>query len=332
MRDPVLGVEPLGPQWQTRDPFLFCAHHDDRYPAGDDRMGPSASLQGRPLGQDFSRKDGWSMYHGMKVPGFPQHPHGGFETVSIVRSGLMDHSDSLGAKARFGGGDVQWLTAGAGILHAEMFPLLDRDADNPLEMFQVWLNLPKTDKMVAPYFSMLWKDAIAVHRADGAQVALIAGDLGELRAPASPPNSWASDDEHDVAIWTIRLDAGGRFELPAAKAGSNRTLYFFEGSGLRVAGREVPDYHLVDLVPEVAVRLEAPRTCEMLLLQGQPIGEPVAHYGPFVMNTQEEIQQAISDYRRTQFGGWPWPSDDPVHPREEGRFALHADGRVERPA
>ena len=123
----ILRVSPLGFPWVTADPFLFCAHHDDAYPAADGRMGPRASLAGRDIGQDFSRKDGWSMYHGETVPGFPAHPHRGFETVTIVRQGLIDHSDSLGAAARFGQGDVQWLTAGRGIMHAEMFPLLHED-------------------------------------------------------------------------------------------------------------------------------------------------------------------------------------------------------------
>src|SRR5688572_14326395 len=143
MTDPVTAVIPLEFPWQTRDPFLFCAHHDDHYPAGNDRMGPPpASLAGRNIGSDFELRDGWRMYHGDVVPGFPQHPHRGFETVTIVRRGMLDHSDSLGAAARFGGGDAQWLTAGKGILHAEMFPLLKPDRDNPLELFQIWLNLP----------------------------------------------------------------------------------------------------------------------------------------------------------------------------------------------
>ena len=142
--------------WETLDPFLFCVHHDDSYPAGNESLGPAASLDGREIGSDFAGKDGWRMYHGDVVPGFPQHPHRGFETVTIVRRGLIDHSDSLGATARFGGGDVQWLTAGKGIVHSEMFPLVRRDQANPLELFQIWLNLPAADKMVAPYFSMFW--------------------------------------------------------------------------------------------------------------------------------------------------------------------------------
>ena len=128
MTGSVLQTFPLGFQWPTVDPFLFCAHHDDAYPAGDGALAPAESLAGRDIGPDFSSKDGWSMYHGSSVPGFPQHPHRGFETVTLVRKGLCDHSDSLGALARFGQGDVQWVTAGAGIVHSEMFPLLSTDA------------------------------------------------------------------------------------------------------------------------------------------------------------------------------------------------------------
>src|SRR5688572_14873765 len=191
-------------------------------------MGPEAALADRQIGQDFSRKDGWSMYHGETVPGFPSHPHRGFETVTIVRKGLVDHSDSLGAAARFGGGDVQWLTAGKGIVHSEMFPLLDRGAPNPLELFQIWLNLPKSNKLVEPHFAMLWSHAIPVHREPGVEVTVIAGALGDAKPPPPPPHSWASRPESDVAIWSLRFEAGGSWTLPPAKPGTNRTLYVFK--------------------------------------------------------------------------------------------------------
>ncbi len=333
--DPILAVTPLRFPWETSDPFLFCAYHDDAYPAGNAELGPAASLSGRNLGQDFEGKDGWRMYHGERVPGFPMHPHRGFETVTLVRRGFIDHSDSLGATARFGGGDVQWMTAGKGIVHAEMFPLLSQDAANPLELFQIWLNLPKADKLVAPHFAMLWNHTIPHLRVNdaaghGIEVTVVAGQLGELHPPPPPPKSWAAHAEADVAIWTIRLDPKAKWTLPAAPAGTNRSLYFFRGATLRIGTRDLTTPVRVQIRAEAALDLtNGDETSELLLLQGRPLGEPVAQYGPFVMNTPAEIQQAFMDYQRTQFGSWPFSSSGPVHPRQTGRFAKHADGRVE---
>jgi redox-sensitive bicupin YhaK (pirin superfamily) len=333
----LLRVQPLGFPWQTLDPFLFCVHHLDAYPAGNEHLGPAASLDGRDLGQDFEVKDGWRMYHGQTVPGFPQHPHRGFETVTIVRRGLVDHSDSLGATARFGEGDVQWLTAGKGIVHCEMFPLVAADRPNPTELFQLWLNLPAADKLVEPHFSMLWAPTIpTLVFVDEAQrrtfVTVVAGKLGETVAPAPPPRSWAARPESDVAIWTVRLEPHATWKLPAARPGTNRLLSFFAGGSLRLDGQALDAGVSVQVRADAELSLHnGPVEAELLLLQGQPIGEPVARYGPFVMNTMPEIQQAFADYRRTGFGGWPWKRDDPVHPRETGRFAKHVDGHLEHP-
>ena len=149
----IIHISPLGFPWQTKDPFLFCAFHEDTYPPGNTDLGPDPTLlTGRNLGQDFQSKDGFRMYHGTVVPGFPAHPHRGFETVTIAQKGLVDHSDSLGAAGRFGNGDVQWMTAGKGVQHCEMFPLLNTSKNNPLLMFQIWINLPKAKKMCAPHF------------------------------------------------------------------------------------------------------------------------------------------------------------------------------------
>jgi len=323
------------PPWPTLDPFLFAVHHDDAYPAGNEHLGPAASLDGRDLGMDFAGKDGWRMYHGETVPGFPGHPHRGFETVTIVRNGLIDHHDSLGAAARFGRGDVQWLTAGKGIVHSEMFPLLERGGPNPAELFQIWLNLPKANKMVNPYFSMMWSDAIPhhVHRdANGrtTDVTVVAGAIGETKAPAPPPDSWASRADADVAIWTIKMEPGATWTMPAAAtATANRVLYVFIG-GVKIDGGAEITRSGVLLRANAAATIEAGDTAvDILVLQGKPIGEPVVQHGPFVMNTRQEIQQAFVDYQRTRFGGWPWDADAPVLPREQGRFARHPDGRVE---
>ncbi len=330
--DPVLAIAPLGFPWQTADPFLFCVHHDDAYPPGNAEMGPAASLAGRDLGQDFEGVDGWRMYHGDRVPGFPPHPHRGFETVTLARRGYIDHHDSLGAAARFGRGDAQWMTAGRGVVHSEMFPLVDASGPNPTELFQIWLNLPRADKLVEPHFAMLWASDIPIVIDGGATVTLVAGELGGRRAPAPPPHSWAARPENHVAIWTVGLARDGRWTVPPAPTGVNRALYFFAGAQLTLGGRPVPPSSMVSVRPDEAIELAAGDACELLLLQGRPIGEPVVQYGPFVMNAPAEIQRAFLDYQRTGFGGWPWPTDEPVHPRDEGRFARHADGRVERPA
>jgi len=333
MDDPVLESAPLGFQWATIDPFLFCVHHLDRYPAGNAGMGPDASLAGRDLGMDMTGRDGWRMYHGTTVPGFPQHPHRGFETVTYVRRGFVDHSDSLGATARFGRGDVQWLTAGKGIVHCEMFPLLERDEPNTLELFQIWLNLPEHDKMVDPYFTMLWSEDLPRHvvtDTDGhtTQITVIAGELAGLRPPPPPPDSWASRPDADLAIWHIEMAPDAQWSLPAAAgAGTLRVLYVFEGS-VRIGDHDVdaPTGVRLRVDGDVNVTAGAPGA-EALMLQGRPIGEPVVQHGPFVMNDRAGIEQAFADYRATQFGGWPWPTDDPVHARNEGRFARDLAGR-----
>ncbi len=350
---PILQSQPLGPLWPTLDPFLFCAHHDDAYPPGNAERGPAVALEGRQIGSDFSRKDGWSMYHGDVVPGFPGHPHRGFETVTLVRKGLIDHADSLGAAARFGGGDVQWVTAGRGIQHSEMFPLLDTTAPNPLELFQIWLNLPAQSKMVAPHFTMLWNERIPrlLHSDDAGRtttVTVVAGALPGADAPLPPPpESWAAQANSDVAIWTLKLAPGARWTLPAAQgAGTRRMLYFFAGAVLRIgaaglgaAGLGAAGLGAAEQRSHAALEVVAGQdwllentgadTVECLLLQGRPMGEPVAQYGPFVMNTQQEIMQAIQDYRRTQFGGWPWDTSDPVHGNEARRFARYPGGAVD---
>ena len=339
---PILNILPLGHQWPTLDPFLFCAYHDDAYPAANADMSPKASLAGRNMGQDFSLKDGWSMYHGHSVPGFPAHPHRGFETVTIVRKGLIDHSDSSGATARFGQGDVQWLTAGKGIVHAEMFPLLNTAEPNPLELFQIWLNLPAISKMVDPHFTMFWANDIPgrmVEDASGLQtfVSVIAGRLADadkpVKALSPPPDSWAAQAKGDVAIWTLRMQPGASFTLPAANAGTRRNLYFFKGQSITVSGQDVCNHGALELQGDAAIELiNGEDDAELLLLQGKPIAEPIAQYGPFVMNTQAEIRQTIADYQSTQFGGWPFADSAPTHGRDPDRLAMHRGGRVEAPA
>ena len=298
-------------------------------------MGPAESLAGRSIGQDFDPNQKWRMYHGENVPGFPAHPHRGFETVTICTKGLIDHSDSLGAAGRFGNGDVQWMTAGKGVQHCEMFPLLNKEQDNPLELFQIWLNLPKAKKMATPHFAMLWGDSIPTYQENDENgklisIKVVAGNIGGVKAPAPAPNSWAANADHEVAIWTIKMEPNSKWVLPRASADANRSLYFYDGKTIQVAGKDISNHLAIELKADEEVNItNGERESSLLLLQGRPINEPVVQYGPFVMNTQAEIQEAYQEYQQTQFGGWPWPRYDHVHPREKGRFAKYPDGKVE---
>jgi redox-sensitive bicupin YhaK (pirin superfamily) len=159
---------------------------------------------------------------------------------------------------------------------------------------------------------------------------VIAGKIGDVTAPRPAPDSWADDAANEVGIWLIQLQAHAHWTIPAASLEVNRTLYFYRGADMNVAGVDVMPYHSVELLAEQPVILEnGGQEAFLLLLQGRPISEPVVQHGPFVMNTTAEIQQAFYDYRSTQFGGWPWPRHDNVHARELGRFARYADGREE---
>ncbi|KAI8808466.1 pirin family protein [Cladochytrium replicatum] len=361
--------------WDVQDPFLFTVHHKDDFPKGNENFGPADKdfRRGRHMGADFGAKDGWNMYHGEEVPGFPQHPHRGFETITIVTNGYIDHSDSLGAAARFGMGDTQWLTAGRGIVHCEMFPLLNKDKRNPTELFQIWLNLPKSDKMVDPYFSMLWAEDIPkvkVYAESGSEdtskrpyalITVVGGNLPICGAPASdkpfavpkpPPNSFAARPHSNFAVWVIEIQPGANVTIPPVanpvqfpnKSGKpviNRNLFFYQGASLTLSDTE-DEKRSLTVTPKVRIPLsyehavvlsntDTKETAHVLMLQASPIGEPVVQHGPFVMNTRDEINQTFMEYRRTQFGGWKWNSDEPTHGGlDVGRFARHVDGKVEK--
>lgn len=392
-------INPLrpGPN-ETSSPFLFCVYHLDQYPAGNDKM--EAPKRGN--GADFDPRAPYRMYHGDRVPGFPSHPHRGFETVTVTLSGITDHTDSLGNAGRYGFGDLQWMTAGKGIQHGENFPLINRTSDNPFKLFQIWLNLPKASKMVEPCFVMHWAENITkIHStttgagtpiaADGGgadaavAVTVFAGELplpkgfttsplarstqpaafastatangssnsgnitvaklnqvppnaAVVRGNPPPPNSYASDPENDVGIYLVQLQPGARYVLPGAKGGSqiNRTLYFVEGRSITVGGKAITSHSVVTVNADKDVEIVNSSSggsalpADVLVLQGKPIPEPVAQHGPFVMNTTAEIQQAFADYRKTEFGGWPWDSHAVIFPRDKGRFALNA-GKEEIP-
>ncbi|RYG78711.1 pirin family protein, partial [bacterium] len=186
----------------------------------------------------------------------------------------------------------------------------------------------------------LWDSDIPRHVVeDGGrcEITVVAGDLHGAKAPPPPPRSWAARPESELAVWSIVLQPGAVCTLPPTTSGEVlRTLYFFAGGQLQVAEQTFSEHLAIRVDSDVALRLEAPATgtgpCEVLVLQGRPIGEPVAQHGPFVMNTRDEIQTALRDYQATRFGGWPHASDGPVHGALGERFAERSRGATrERP-
>lgn len=331
---------PISGPYPTLDPFLFCVYHKDNYPA--DESGGKMETLFPGNGSDFNPDAPYRMYHGHLIPGFPQHPHRGFETITATTTGLIDHADSVGNAGRYGEGDLQWMTAGGGVVHGEMFPLVHSDKPNHLRLFQIWLNLPASRKMVKPGFAMFWAEEIPVWKSDDnkASVTVWAGDYfgkGSVQNK-SPSDSWAADANNDVAILLIVIQPGGKMTIPKAnRVGVNRSMFLIEGhaNGPIVDGKELNQKLGLELDATKDITLEVPsassnEATEFLLLQGKPIGEPVAQHGPFVMNSRAEIQEAFIDYQRTKFGGWPWERDDMIFPNDKGRFAL-IDGKETYP-
>jgi len=231
-----------------------------------------------------------------RARGVGEHPHRGFETVTIVYQGELEHRDSTGSGGRIGPGDVQWMTAGAGILHEEFHSQDFMRAGGTLEMVQLWVNLPAKDKMTAPgYQTLLDRDIPSVDLADAAgRVRVIAGEFAGHRGPAHTYTP--------IDVWDLRLNQGRATELPI-REGRTLAVVVLHGTVLVNATAVARDAQLVVLDRAGAdVALEANTDATVLLLSGEPIDEPVVGYGPFVMNTQAEIAQALQDFNSGRFG------------------------------
>ena len=322
-------------QFIVESPFLMAAHHKEIYPRANNQFGPDADLSNRNLGNDFSNIDGYSMYHGKTVPGFPVHPHRGFETVTITQEGLVDHFDSTGAKGRYGNGDVQWLTTGKGCQHSEMFPLLNKERENRAEIFQIWLNLPAKNKFANPYFKMFWSEDIPmIYLQDRkVEIKLITGQYNNQNSIKPAPNSWAANPSNNVRIMVVTMEPNSEFKLDKVSSTLNRNIYFYDGEDdIKIDNQEIRANYRVKLDGNNDVSIvNGNSKVKILLLEGEPINEPVVQYGPFVMNTKAEIQQTIKEYQRTRFGGWKWDSNAPINGRQDGRFASISETETEYP-
>ena len=225
--------------------------------------------------------------------GVDEHPHRGFETVTIVYSGSIEHRDSAGHSGQIGPGGVQWMTAGAGVVHEEKHGREFSQQGGTLEMIQLWVNLPKVHKMTRPRYQEITNDRIPVIDAPGSSVRVIAGDY---RGHPGPAQTFTS-----LTMLDIRLEAGARLKIPL-RSGNNTGAYVLRGS-LRMNGTTVSEAEMAVLEePGDAFRLEADTDSIVLLLSGAPIHEPVASYGPFVMNNSKELMQAVQDYEQGKMG------------------------------
>lgn len=316
------------------NPFILVGHHIDNYPEGKMDMSPATTPTNWRLGEDFGSDRGYNMYHGSKVPGFPSHPHRGFETITYARRGFIDHFDSLGNSGRYGNGDVQWMTSGKGMQHAEMFPLLNTDKPNPFEIVQIWFNLPAKFKMVDPVYKMIWNETIPMiplynDNPTKNYLKLIMGSYGSKKMSPINENSWATDANNHVNIWEVAIEKGNSFTIPRFPDDIKAQVYVMNGK-LSVEGYEVDQEHLLIYSSDTHTVISALEDTTLMVFVGREIQETVAAYGPFVMNTQEEIMQAYKDFEETEFGGWPWPSSEPSIDRLKGRFSSYGGGKFEQ--
>lgn len=334
----IKNIKPMGFQLHVLDPYIVAFHHYDEFPKGNGSLAPVEMPVGKNNGQDFDMNASWRMYHGDTVPGFPAHPHRGFETITVVTEGYADHFDSKGSKGRFGGGDVQWMTAGKGVQHSEMFPLINTDKGNTMELFQIWLNLPSKSKFVEPAYKMLWNEDIPViteKNKEGkvASIKLIAGEYKGVKSLDPAPDSWAFDRNNHVGVWIVKLEPNAEFTIPAVSKTLNRMLYNIKGGAVTIADNMVANKYYAELDGGADILVKnGNEPTELLLLEGEPMNEPVVAQGPFVLNTVGELKQAFMDYQETEFGGWQWETTDPVNESGAGRFAYHNNGeKVEYP-
>jgi len=251
------------------DPFLFLNHHGPQVYAPRNR--------GLPFGP---------------------HPHRGFETVTFILTGELAHRDSAGHESIIKEGGIQWMTAGSGLVHAEISPHEFMQKGGPLEILQLWVNLPPSLKMTPPRYVGLQRDEIpAIPTPDGKGVVnLVSGEYLGRKGAMQPLL--------DIFMSTVELAAGARVEFTGV-AKRNVFLYVVRGA-ITVAGEAAPEWHLIELDDAGdSVQIEAASDAVVLFGHAAPIGAPVVSYGPFVMNTREEIMQAIQDYQAGKFDAIP---------------------------
>jgi hypothetical protein len=318
--------------WSGDDPFTFVSHHHDQYPKGNQQLAPPLQLiSGRNLGRDYQERYGFRMYHGRVVPGFPMHAHWGYETVTIAEKGFVDHFDTEGNHGRYGNGDVQWTLASSRYEHCEMYPLLDQENDNPVHITQIMINLPLDGKNRPNHVNNVWSGSVPVFEEEWGTLTLYCGEYGGKSIYSPNPGSWAAP-ENMVRIMKAVIRPGGELSLDRAADGIDRNVYFVSGSEADLDGTVVKPNLRFKMKRSTALRIRnGGAESEFWILEGRPIGEKQAAFGPVILKDLDEVRRSMDEIRIKEFQEWPWGVMDVTNPIEMGRELHREDGSVERP-
>ena len=318
--------------WSGDDPFTFVSHHHDEYPHGNAQLAPPLELiSGRNLGRDYQERFGFRMYHGRVVPGFPMHAHWGYETLSIAEKGFVDHFDTEKNFGRYGNGDVQWTLATNRYEHCEMYPLLNQEENNPVHITQVMINIPLDRKNKDNLVNNVWAEDIPVIEDDGCKVTLYCGTYCNKSIYSPNPGSWATEDNH-VRIMKVELQPGKVFELESLPEGISRNVYFVSGKDADMDGTKVKPNLRFKMKTSTSLKItNGEEQSEFWVLEGRPIGEKQAAFGPVILSDLDEVRRSMDEIRIKEFQEWPWGVMDVTNPIDMGRELHRADGTVERP-
>ena len=324
--------------WDTEDPFLFVSHHCDKYPKGNSQQAPPRDMIGwRNLGHDYEKYDGFRMYNGKVVPGFPMHSHWGYETFTVAEEGFIDTFDTEGNQSRFGFGDAQWVTASSKYQHCEMYPLAFQDRPNTNNITQIMINLPVEMKGSLNSVAMLWLNDINTLDLEDdygrkTRVIVYAGTYDGVTTLVPNPNSWAADPNNGVKIVQFYMEPESEFILMASSDDVARNLYFVSGTTINVEGFVAESSYRLKLKPDADIKIKNGDLGSCLwLLEGTPIKEKMSSFGPVILKNDKDVRAAMKDIRENEYKLWPWDVVDKVQPLGSPRFIKYADGREEYP-
>lgn len=323
----------LGMHWDTEDPFLFASHHEDDYPHGNRQQAPPLEeIAGRNLGRDYQKLLGFRMYHGKVVPGFPMHAHWGYETLTVPELGYIDHYDTEGIQGRFGFGDCQWVSASSKYEHCEMYPLVNQEERNPNDITQIMVNLPLEMKNRGNSVRTVWREDKKVVEGDGSSVEVFCGDFAGASAESPNDVSYAKRS-NGIRILRVVLQPGARISIDPAADGASRNLYYVSGDRAAIAGEDVRYYSRLKFTDTRAFEIaNGDAESVMWLLEGRPIGQRMASFGPVTLEDLSDVRKALDEIRINEFLEWPWDIIDKAQPLGTGRFIRYADGTEERPS